>query len=194
MKYKNIDGVYDFMENKGELNIVVGDITDDYLLNLADAVVLPTNPMMRCGAGVSGAIFRKAGVDDLEEYTEKTFGISYYDETRKNEMKPTEVRVTPGFALPCQIIFAQGPRLYDFDDYQLALSSLLKTYENILQKAVECGFKTILVPALGTGSYGFTHEDTAEEVVEEIRKFIRENELKIYFVVQSDDVEDLYLL
>ena len=54
------------MENKGELNIVVGDITDNYLLSLADAIVLPTNPMMRCGAGVSGAIFRKAGVDDLE--------------------------------------------------------------------------------------------------------------------------------
>ena len=132
MKHKNIDGVYDFMENKGELNIVVGDITDDYLLNLADAVVLPTNPMMRCGAGVSGAIFRKAGVDDLEEYTEKTFGISYYDETRKNEMKPTEVRVTPGFALPCKIIFAQGPNLYDFSDFQVALGLLLKTYENIL--------------------------------------------------------------
>lgn len=194
MKYKNIDGVYDFMENKGELNIVVGDITDDYLLNLADAVVLPTNPMMRCGSGVSGAIFRKAGVDDLEEYTEKTFCISYYDETRKNEMKPTEVRVTPGFALPCQIIFAQGPRLYDFDDYQTALSLLLKTYENILQKAVECGFKTILIPALGTGSYGFTHEETAPDIIETIRNFLRQNELKIYFVVQSDDVEDLYLL
>ncbi len=193
MKYKNIDGVYDFMENKGELNIVVGDITDVYLLNLADAVVLPTNPMMRCGAGVSGAIFRKAGVDDLEEYTEKTFGISYYDETRKNEMKPTEVRVTPGFALPCQIIFAQGPRLYDFDDYQLALSSLLKTYENILQKAVECCFKTILVPPLGTGSYDFTHEDTVSNVIETIGKFLRQNELEVNFVVQSDGLKKLYM-
>lgn len=114
---------------------------------------------------ITATMEKNEGVDDLEEYTEKTFGISYYDEIRKNEMKPTEVRVTPGFALPCQIIFAQGPRLYDFDDYQLALSLLLKTYENILQKAVECGFKTILIPALGTGSYGFTHEDTAEEVL-----------------------------
>lgn len=181
------------MGSKGTLNIIVGDITDDYLLNLADAVVLPTNPMMRCGAGVSGAIFRKAGVDDLEEYTEKSFCISYYDKTRKNEMKPTEVRVTPGFALPCQIIFAQGPRLYDFGDYQLALSLLLKTYENILQKAVEYDFKTILVPALGTGSYGFTHEDTASNVIETIEKFLRQNELEVNFVVQSDGLKKLYM-
>ena len=180
------------MENKGELNIVVGDITDNYLLSLADAIVLPTNPMMRCGAGVSGAIFHKAGVEDLEEYTEQTFGISYYDETRKNEMKPTEVRVTPGFALPCKIIFAQGPKLYDFEDFQAALNLLLKTYENILQKAVECGFKTILVPALGTGSYGFTHEDTAESVIRTIENFLEKNELNVYFVVQSDDVKEWY--
>ncbi len=180
------------MENKGELNIIVGDVTDNYLLSLADAIVLPTNPMMRCGAGVSGAIFRKAGVEDLEEYTERIFGISYYDETRKNEMKSTEVRVTPGFALPCQIMFAQGPRLYDFDDYQIALSLLLKTYENILQKAVECGFKTLLVPALGTGSYGFTHEDTATSVMKTIKNFLEQNEINVYFVIQSDDVKELY--
>ena len=180
------------MGNEGALNIVVGDITDDYLLNLADAIVLPTNPMMRCGAGVSGAIFQKAGVDDLEEYTEQTFGISYYDETRKNEMKSTEVRVTPGFALPCKIIFAQGPNLYDFSDFQVALGLLLKTYENILQKAVECGFKTILIPTLGTGSYGFTHEDTSQELIKTITKFLQQNEIKVYFVVQSDDVKELY--
>ena len=63
--------------------------------------------------------------------------------------------------------------LYDFVDFQIALDLLLKTYENILQKAVECGFKTILVPALGTGSYGFTHEDIARKVIKTITKFFR---------------------
>ena len=38
-------------------------------------------------------------------------------------MKITEVRVTPGFALPCEIIFAQGPCLYYFDDFQTAFIS-----------------------------------------------------------------------
>ena len=41
--------------------VISGDITADHLLHIADAVVLPTNPMMRCGAGGRGAIFKKAG-------------------------------------------------------------------------------------------------------------------------------------
>ena len=63
----------------GTLKLLCGNIVDDEYLELADAIVLPTNPMMRCGAGVSGAIFRKAGVDALEQYIELKFGISYYN-------------------------------------------------------------------------------------------------------------------
>lgn len=182
------------MKNTSKLHIISGDITDDRLIRLADAIVVPTNPMMRCGAGVSSAVFQKAGVDVLEQYTERTFGISYYDKTRKNEMKTTEVRITPGFALPCDIIFAQGPKLYDFDDFQTALKLLLRTYHNILQKSVECGFKNILIPALGTGSYGFTHDSTAKQVVNVISSFIRRHQLDVYFVVSSDEIKELYKL
>lgn len=180
------------MKNTSKLHIISGNITDDSLLKLADAIVVPTNPMMRCGAGVSSAVFQKAGVDVLEQYTERVFGISYYDKTRKNEMKTTEVRITPGFALPCEIIFAQGPKLYDFDDFQTALSLLLITYQNVLQKSLECGFKAILIPALGTGSYGFTHDSTAKQVVNVISSFIRRHQLDVYFVVSSEEIKELY--
>ena len=47
----------------GKLVILHGNIVDDDILKLGDTIVLPTNPMMRCGAGVSGAVFKKAGVD-----------------------------------------------------------------------------------------------------------------------------------
>ena len=53
------------MKNTSKLHIISGDITDDRLIRLADAIVVPTNPMMRCGAGVSSAVFQKAGVDVL---------------------------------------------------------------------------------------------------------------------------------
>ena len=53
----------------GELIITVGNIVDDELLANADAVVCPTNPMMKLGSGACGAIFRKAGVKELENYT-----------------------------------------------------------------------------------------------------------------------------
>ncbi|MBR2038374.1 MAG: macro domain-containing protein [Lachnospiraceae bacterium] len=175
-----------------KLVILHGNIVDDDILKLGDAIVLPTNPMMRCGAGVSGAIFKKAGVDKLEQYTEKAFGISYYDITRKNEMKPTEVRVTPGFALPCDIIFAQGPKAYEYDDFKDALILLLQTYQNVLRTAIARGYKSILLPALGTGSYGFTHVDTAQSVIHLLKTLLQGNDLAVYFVVYEEETKYIY--
>ena len=177
----------------GNLIVIHGNIVDDAILKLGDAIVLPTNPMMRCGAGVSGAIFKKAGVDQLEHYTEKAFGISYYDMTRKNEMKPTEVRVTPGFALPCDIIFAQGPKAYEYENFEDALNLLLQTYQNIIHTTMARGYKSILLPALGTGSYGFTHVDTAQRVIHLLKTMLQGNELTVYFVVYEKDSINLYL-
>lgn len=70
----------------GKVAILCGDIVSDEILKRGEAIVLPTNPMMRCGAGVSGAIFKRAGVDELEQYCEETFGISYYNAPGVNEM------------------------------------------------------------------------------------------------------------
>lgn len=177
----------------GKLVILHGNIVDDDILLHGDAIVLPTNPMMRCGAGVSGAIFKKAGVDQLEKYTEKVFGISYYDITRKNEMKPTEVRVTPGFALPCDIIFAQGPKAYEYEAFKDALILLLQTYQNVLRTAIVREYKSILLPALGTGSYGFSHEDTAESVMNLLKTALQDTNLTVYFVVYEEEPKNIYL-
>lgn len=81
----------------GQFIVKVGNIVDDELLKKADAIVCPTNPMMKLGSGACGAIFRKAGVKELEDYTEKAFGLSYDNSENPNAMKPTEIRITPGF-------------------------------------------------------------------------------------------------
>ena len=44
----------------------------EHLLN-HDLIINPTNPQMVAGAGVSGAIFKKAGIDILEQYTQEHF-------------------------------------------------------------------------------------------------------------------------
>ena len=174
------------------LHVLVGNIVDDELLRKVDAVVLPTNPMMRCGAGVSGAIFHKAGVDALESYTERRFGISYFDESRHNEMKPTEVRITPGFALPCDIIFAQGPKAYDYPNLDTAMEFLLTTYVNIFKAAAEQRWTALLIPALGTGSYGFSHEDTASKVTRLLAELTSMYGITAYLVLNDATVLEYY--
>lgn len=176
----------------GRLFLQSGDITSDIFLSLADAIVNPTNPMMRCGAGVSGAIFKKAGVDLLEAYTERKFGISYYNKPGENEMKVTDIRITPGFNLPCDIIFAQGPRIWDYENYNVAEQLLLNTYINIFMVAVQKGYKSILMPALGTGDYGFSHEQLAPKIMPFICSVINELPFDIYYILFDEDTEKLY--
>ena len=176
----------------GKLEIICGNIVSDEILTLGEAVVLPTNPMMRCGAGVSGAIFKKAGVDALEQYCEKAFGISYFNEPGVNEMTVTEVRITPGFRISAKIIFAQGPKKWEYDNFEIALYFLIKTYENVLIKSVENKFKSILIPALGTGDYGFSHEETAEPVLALLNEFANAYDLNLFFVTFESETKALY--
>lgn len=140
------------------------------------------------------AIFQKAGVDELESYTERRFGISYADETRKNEMKPTEIRVTPGFNLPCDIIFAQSPNLAFYSDENIGMVHLLlyKTYENLLKFAKNHGYKNILLPSLGTGHYGFLHNNVAKDVVNILECYADAYDINIYLVLLDEETAKIY--
>lgn len=167
----------------GKFEIVHGNIVSDEILALGDVIVNPTNPMMLCGGGVAGAIFNKAGTAVLEEYTQKTFGISYDNEPGKNEMKVTKTRITPGFGLEMDIIFAQGPKIWDYEDLDEAMELLMQTNRNAVAAAVKAGYKSLLIPLLGTGSYGFDTERTKECVVPLLQELAERSKINIYLVL-----------
>lgn len=176
----------------GEFYIISGNITGDKILKLGDVIVNPTNPMMRPGGGVSGDIFRKAGVDVLENYTAMTFGVSYYNPPGKNEMRVTEVRITPGFGLNTDIIFAQGPKVWEYNNYEIAFQLLLQTYSNIVVTAKEKGYKSILTPSLGTGEYGFEHDIVANAVVKHLFWLSKKYDIRIFLVLYNGEIEHIY--
>ncbi|HPX33209.1 MAG TPA: macro domain-containing protein [Erysipelotrichaceae bacterium] len=165
-----------------KIEILCVSIVDEKLLNKADAVVNATNPYMIFGSGVCGAIFKKAGIQELESYCKDTW---------KSNMHVGEIRITPGFNIPCDIIFAQGPKLYDYKEYDLAEKDLLMTYVNLLNSAIEKGYKKIIVPSLGTGTYGFKHEVVAKHVLS-ILNDPAYSSLTIFFVNNSQEVCDFY--
>lgn len=176
---------------EGKLIITKGDIVSDELLAAADAVVNSTNPMMICGSGVCGAIFKKAGSERLEEYTLKTFDISL--KNKKNWMTAGEVRVTPGFSIPCDIIFAQAPKRWECGSHEEAFNTLLRTYGNIFACAVDRGYKRILLPALATKRYGFTHADTAEKVVATLIMLSNKYGITATLVLSDEEALQIYL-
>ena len=175
----------------GKLNILIGDIVSDEMLLNHDLIVNPTNPRMVCGMGVSQAIFRKAGLEQLEAYTQNTYNISYF--TEDNLMNVGDIRITPGFNLGMDILFAQGPRLYDYEDFADAKKVLLNVYQNLVATAYEKGYKNILCPSLGTGSYGFEHKDIASDVIAVLEKGIKDKDMNIDFVLYQETEKEYYL-
>lgn len=169
------------------MSIIHGNIVDEAILKGKDAIVLPSNPKMRYGMGVSEAIFRKAGIEALERHCEDAYGVGYEPEKRGNDMKPTEVRVTPGFGIGMDILFVQSPNDVYFDIPEADLMPLLrKTYANLLRAILKKGYRSVLLPSLGTGHYGFSHEDVAKWVVPMLDSFCAINEGVDLFLCLAD--------
>ena len=174
--------------------IIYGNIVDDNILKGKDVFVLPTNPKMRYGMGVSEVVFKKAGIDKLEKYCEDKYNVGYNDDQLKNDMKPTEIRITPGFDLNMDIMFAQSPNSIYFDipnDELLPL--LIETYKNILKNIKLNNYKNVIMPSLGTGHYGFDHEDVAREIVPFLKEFTDKNKLvNITLCLYSEGDSEIY--
>ena len=106
-------------------------------------------------------------------------------------MQIGEVRITPGFNLGLDIIFAQGPKAYEYE-YSDAKILLLYTYYNIIESAYKNGYKKILCPSLGTGEYCFKHQDIAKDVVETITKIISDKDIDVDLVHYTDEFKSYY--
>ena len=175
----------------GNLNIVVGNIVDDKILEGHDLIINATNPQMIAGGGIAGAIFWKAGVEELENYTQTKYNINYFEDNynKDNIMKIGEIRITPGFNLGMDIMFVQGPRFWEHNN---AYELLFKTYKNMLSEIKNNNYKNVLVPSLGTGSYGFIHENVGHDVYTCLNEFVKNNDINITLVLGDESVVQYY--
>ena len=163
-----------------KLQILVGDITNDDILKDHDAIVNATNPAMMHGGGVCGAIFDKAGSTLLSNYIKNNFSTN---------MVVGEMRITPGFKIGMDIIFAQGPKYYECDN---PIAELKKTYLNLLDTIKNNNYKNVLLPSLGTGIYGFKHGDVGKMVVDTINEYIKDTDINIDLVLYLEKDKKYY--
>jgi O-acetyl-ADP-ribose deacetylase (regulator of RNase III) len=127
------------------IELWTGDITT---LDV-DAIVNAANNHLVGGGGVCGAIFNAAGWRDMEHAC-RSIG----------HCRTGMARVTPGFRLPARhVIHAVGPVWVngqrDEDGY------LADTYRSILRQAEQIGARTVAIPAISTGVFGFPAERAA---------------------------------
>jgi O-acetyl-ADP-ribose deacetylase (regulator of RNase III) len=135
---------------------VSGDITQE----TTDAIVNAANSSLAPGGGVCGAIHRAAG-PELARACAELGGC------------PTgDARITPGFALKAgHVIHAVGPIWHggakgEPDD-------LASCYRRSLELADEYGLRSIAVPAISTGIYGYPLDQATEIAVGTVRDTVR---------------------
>lgn len=133
-----------------EVEVIKGDITEVE----ADAIVNAANPYLEHGGGVALAIVRKGGYVIQEESREYV---------RKHGPIPVGgVAVTSAGRLKAKyVIHAVGPRWgVEGED------KLREAIRNSLRKAEELGLKTLAIPAISTGIYGYPYEVCARAMRE----------------------------
>lgn len=154
----------------------------DFILNSnnMDAIVNAQNKYMQYGSGICGAICRASG-NELIEYCQNTY---------KEYMVNGEVRITPGFNLPMNIIHVLAPKYYEETD---PINSLMDYYNNLLLSIKENGYKKVLIPSLGTGVHGYKHEDVVKPLINLLMGFCKMNDVEIYLNNMLPIQKDIYL-
>lgn len=139
-----------------KLEVVQGDITKISV----DAVVNAANSALARGSGVCGAIFAAAG-PGLDEECAKLGGCATGDAvtTSAHNMKTTK-----------WIIHAVGP-IYDQDPAS-APRLLESAYAAIIRECAKNDIRSVAIPCISTGIYGYPKKEAAEIAVATVKKHI----------------------
>ena len=140
--------------DRTQLELVQGDITDMEV----DAIVNAANEHLQLGEGVAGAIRRKGGA-------------SIQEECNRIGSTPvgTAVMTGAGHLKARQVIHAVGPRMGEGDEDRKLASAV----RSALALSDRRGLKSIAIPALSTGVFGFPMERAARVMLTEIHRYLQ---------------------
>lgn len=161
------------------VTILVGNIAQQKV----DAIINAANSTLMGGGGVDGAIHFAGGPKILEECKEIC-------RTRFPNGLPTgDAVITTGGNLTAQfVIHTVGPIYGRVENREAELLSAC--YQNSLALAVEHGVKTIAIPSISTGAYGYPREEAAKVSSIAIKQFLSTDsflkEIRLVFYSSGD--------
>lgn len=149
-------------------------IRDDITRMEVAAIVNTTSPSLLGDGGVDGAIHHAAG-PKLKEACKRLGGC-----------RVGEVKVTPGFALPCRYVFHTVGPIWKggFLGEERALRSC---YNNALNLAVSMQCESIAFPLISGGAFGYPVKKALKVATDCITAFVLEHDLAVYLVLYGSD-------
>lgn len=158
-------------------------IRNDITKVKADAIVNTANPLPRIGAGTDSAIYTAAGENQLLA-ARTEIGI----------IDRGQSAVTPAFNLEKEngvkyIIHTVG--IYYEDGTHGERTILRSCYSNSLKIARRLKCKSIAIPLLASGNYGFPKGMALDIAIEEIDDFLSEYDMDITLVVYDKEAYSL---
>ncbi len=144
------------ISNNKIIRLIRGDITDQNV----DVVVNPANSYLKHGGGVAGAIVRKGG-KIIQTESDKIGFVPVGSSV-----------ITTSGKLPCQaIIHTVGPKMGEGnEDFKLS-----KSLHSSLSLASDNSYKSISIPAISSGIFGFPKDRCANILLDESIKFLQNN-------------------
>jgi O-acetyl-ADP-ribose deacetylase (regulator of RNase III) len=140
--------------NNTTIRLISADLTERNV----DAIVNAANSHLQHGGGVAGAIVRKGG-QVIQEESDK---IGY--------VPVGNAAITTGGKLKAHyVIHAVGPRMGEGDED----NKLKKAINSVLGLATEKKLKSISIPAISAGIFGFPKDRCAKILVKETTSFLR---------------------
>lgn len=144
------------IQNGKILKLVKGDITE----RKVDVIVNAANSYLKHHAGVAGAIVKKGGY------------IIQKESDKIGHVPVGSAVITTSGKLSCKaVIHAVGPRMGEGDEDNKLKDAVI----NSLILASQKGFRSLSMPAISAGIYGFPKNRCAEILVSESRKFFSDN-------------------
>jgi len=163
--------------SEARVEVLVGDLTTQRV----DAIVNPSNRGLFGTAGVDGAVHRRGG-PEITAACREIGGIKY-----------GQAVVTPGFRLPAGRVIHTTTHPWkggQFDE----LATLEAAYAASFEIAQRLRLRTLALPAIGTGAYGYP-ADVATEVAVNVtlRALLQPGELALVrFVLFDPPMAELY--
>ena len=159
--------------NTKTIQLVKGDITE----RNTDVIVNAANSHLKHGGGVAAVIVRKGGAI-IQRESEKIGFVPVGSAV-----------ITTAGKLPCKaVIHAVGPRMGEGNE----TFKLRKAIQNCLLLASQKNFKSISIPAISSGIFGFPKRSCAKILLEESKKFLKGNKMTSIDTIEFCVIDDCF--